>query len=75
MEVDIKTEQGLSAGNPRLLFRGEYDIGRGGTTSQYDVSPDGKKFVMIQNELELYPTEFQVVQNWFQELKRLVPTN
>ena len=34
-----------------------------------------KKFVMIQSEGELHPTEFQVVQNWFEELKRLVPTN
>ena len=40
----------------------------------YDISPDGQHFVMIRGEGETGPTGFKVVQNWFQELKRLVPT-
>ena len=47
----------------------------GGNPRLYDISPDGQHFVMIRGEGEAEPTEFKVVQNWFQELKRLVPTN
>jgi Tol biopolymer transport system component len=40
--------------------------------SAYDIAPDGQRFVMVE------PGESQkvaVVQNWFEELKRAVPTN
>ena len=37
----------------------------------YDVAPDGR-FVMV-DENEVWPTELHLVQNWFQELERLVP--
>jgi serine/threonine-protein kinase len=38
----------------------------------YDVAPDGR-FIMV-DENEVWPTELHLVQNWFQELERLVPT-
>ena len=34
-----------------------------------------RRFVMIESEGEEAPEEFKVVQNWFEELKRLVPTD
>jgi hypothetical protein len=43
----------------------------------YDVMPDGR-FVMVKavgREGEEDPTQINVVLNWFEELKRLVPTN
>jgi len=41
----------------------------------YDVSPDGQRFVMIkQSEEAAALTQIVVVQNWFEELKRRVPT-
>ncbi len=41
----------------------------------YDVTPDGQRFVMVESAVESDPTEVVVVLNWFEELKRLVPTN
>jgi len=41
----------------------------------YDLSPDGQSFVMKEQFQEPIYTELYVVQNWFQELKRLVPTD
>jgi hypothetical protein len=44
----------------------------------YDVSPNGERFLMIKEggaSDETPPAELILVQNWFEELKRLVPTN
>jgi hypothetical protein len=37
----------------------------------YDISPDGQRFLMIKRERE--EAQINVVLNWFEELKRLVP--
>jgi Tol biopolymer transport system component len=67
MAVDTKTEPTFAAGKPRLLFEGRF----GG----YDVSQDGQRFLMIQAvEPELPATQINLVLNWFEELKRMVPT-
>ena len=39
----------------------------------FDLSPDGQKFVMIQDAPEPTVTQIHVVQNWTEELERLVP--
>ena len=76
MAVGIKTEPRLSAGRPRLLFEGAYwSFGRGRLSRSFDLSPDGQTFVMIEREEQATLTQIHVVQNWFEELKRLVPTN
>jgi len=46
MAVDITTTSALSAGTPRMLFRGIYRTGVFGLPG-YDVSPDGKRFLMV----------------------------
>ena len=41
-----------------------------------DVAADGQRFVMIkEDEQESTSVQINVVLNWFEELKRLVPTN
>ncbi len=40
----------------------------------YDVAPDGQRFVMIKESEEQQVGQINVVLNWFEELKRLVPT-
>ncbi len=73
MVVDITTEPSISAGTPKLLFEGTF---QGATLSRanYDVTPDGQRFVMIQAvEPEQAPTQINVVLNWFEELKQRVP--
>ena len=75
MAVAIETEPELSVGTPRLLFEGRFlEAGPLHLRRSYDVSSDGQRFLMIQREQDLVPTEIVVILNWFEELKRLVPT-
>ncbi len=75
MAVSIQTQsQTLTAGSPRVLFEGSYldsTIIRG--NQYYDISPDGQQFLMIKRPEG--QSQINVVLNWFEELKRLVPTN
>jgi Tol biopolymer transport system component len=68
MAVAIQTHPTFVASAPRVLFAGLYDEGA------YDVTPDGR-FIMIQRgQSEAPPAQISLVQNWFEELKRRVPT-
>ncbi len=72
--VDIQTGSGFSASKPRLLFETPGYAG-GEPIRGWDISVDGQKFLMVKLE-ERKPrpvTELILVQNWFEELKRLVP--
>jgi len=75
MVVSIQTsDETLEAGKPRLLFEGEYvshSIPPG--LQYYDISPDGKRFFMMKEAVDQDAAEINVVLNWFEELKRLVP--
>ncbi len=75
MAVDISTQPSFSAGKPRILFEGRYER-TPATGPNYDVSPDGQRFLMLKpSEQEVAaPTQINVVLNWFEELKRRVPT-
>ena len=74
MAVDIATQPSFTAGKPHMLFEGHY-VPPPGTTPNYDVSPDGQRFLMIKSSEagEAAPAQINVVMNWFEELKRLVP--
>jgi len=41
--------------------------------SNYDIHPDNQRFVMVK-PAETISADLIVVLNWFEELKRLVPT-
>jgi serine/threonine-protein kinase len=73
--VEIVTQPGFSAGKPRMLFEGQYEP-TPATAPNYDVSPDGQRFLMLKpsESAEAAPTQINVVQNWFEELKQKVPT-
>jgi len=73
MVVSIETEPTFRAGRPDVLFEGSYrstPIPAG--QQYYDITPDGQKFLMIKRDQA--PAQINVVLNWFEELKRLVPT-
>ena len=72
MAVDITTEPTFTHGTPKLLFEGEYFSY--GPRAVYDVAPDGQRFLMIKESEQVSSTQIHVVLNWFEELKRLVPT-
>jgi len=71
MAVPIITSPTFSSGAPQLLFQGDYINVAG---MEYGVSPDGKRFLVLQPTDSSPPIELRVVVNWFEELKRLVPT-
>ena len=75
MAVDIATKPSFAAGKPRMLFEGPYRP-TGTTIQNYDVSPDGQRFLMLKSgeQGESAPTQINVVLNWFEELKQKVPT-
>jgi eukaryotic-like serine/threonine-protein kinase len=75
MAVDIATQPSFNAGKPRIIFEGRYER-TPATGPNYDVSPDGQRFLMlkpIEQEVAA-PTQINVVLNWFEELKHRVPT-
>ena len=60
---------------PQLLVDGRYKEGFW-YGRRYDLSPDGKRFLMVQErEPPPAPTQYNIVLNWFEELIRLVPTD
>ncbi len=69
LSVRMTTRPVLTAGPPRTIFEGRYmrsDTGGAG----YDVSSDGR-FLMVQPvEPEEPATQFNIVLNWFEALKR-----
>ena len=73
MAVDITSEPTFSAGTPRLLFEGQYRR-RPRARANYDVSPDGQRFLMVKPGEQSGQAQIRVVLNWFEELKRLVPS-
>ena len=76
MVVDLTTEPTFRAGDPRPLFGGQYVTAFNTWRPKYDVSSDGRRFVMIKRgRQELGVTELNVVLDGFEELKRRVPMN
>ena len=75
--VPIRTSPTFSAGAPTKLFDGRYVGGPFWRT--YDVSRDGQRFLMIKDNADAEqpstPTSVVVALNWFEELKRRLPTS
>jgi eukaryotic-like serine/threonine-protein kinase len=73
MAVEIATQPSFSAGSSRMLFEGPYQPSPA-TIPNYDVSPDGQRFLMLKPlEQAQAPTQINVVLNWFEELKQKFP--
>jgi len=72
-EVDFHPEMELPTGKPRLLFQSA-SFGAAAHTRCWDISPDDQRFLMVKRErFPLKPvTELILVQNWIEDLKRLV---
>jgi serine/threonine-protein kinase len=78
MRVAVDKGPGWTAGTATKLLEGPYFTSEGNPGRTYDISPDGKRFLMIKqagSEQAVSPPQIIVVQNWHEELKRLVPTN
>ena len=80
MTVPIETEPTFTQGTVDQLFDlGPYVRPSGLGNRRIDISPEGARFLMLKtgggSNATAAATSIIVVQNWFEELKRLVPTN
>jgi Tol biopolymer transport system component len=73
MAVAVKLGATFDAGLPRLLFQGDFGATAG--IRGYDVTPDGRRFLMVQQKDRPHTkaTEMILVQNWIEELVQKVP--
>jgi hypothetical protein len=72
MAVEVATDPTFKAGIPRPLFETRFSPL---ATRPFDVTPDGKRFLVVKSiDQQQAPAQINVVQNWFEELKSLVPT-
>ena len=67
MAATVEASSTFRAGLPRVLFEGQYARILWGQSS-YDVSPDGRRFLMITTEAQTPSTELRLIVNWFAEL-------
>jgi serine/threonine-protein kinase len=76
MAITVETGPTLSFGTPKTLFQSTHaSSGRTGG-SAWDISPDGKRFLMIKEAASTSkeaPRKINIVLNWFEELKQRVP--
>ena len=78
--VPVATKPTLKVGAPVQLFQGPFYIPpTGSPRPQYDVTADGQRLLMLTTRpsTDSFPVRprIVIVQGWFEELKRLVPTN
>ena len=66
MAVQIETEPAFRVLGRKALFEGEFVQYR--WSRQYDITPDGKRFIMVKNPPR---GDIEVITNWFQELRDL----
>ncbi len=73
MVVPVKLQPTFTPGTPRQLFEGRYGATAG--IRSYDVTADGKRFLMVQQKERpaLAAAEMILVQNWLEEVKARVP--
>ena len=78
MVVEVSTDPVLTVGPPNELFSGGGPVGGGGGRALFTATADGQQFLMSRVVLPsggAVEHKIVVVQNWVEELKRLVPTN
>jgi serine/threonine-protein kinase len=75
LAAPVRIQQTLTVGAPRVLFEdASYPLTLVGNAN-YDVFPDGNRFVIVQGTATLVEPRVILVLNWFEELKRLVSTH
>jgi hypothetical protein len=73
--VPVQSGKTLLAGRPQVLFEPAMLVSGGGNRP-YDIAPDGRFLLIRSGQAEAGGSpapQIVVVQNWTEELKRLVP--
>jgi serine/threonine-protein kinase len=79
MAVSVETGPTFSLGTPKTLFRSTYVSSSPSSGPPWDISPDGKRFLMMKEVVSTAkpaaeaPLKINIVLNWFEELKQRVP--
>jgi eukaryotic-like serine/threonine-protein kinase len=77
MSVNVEAKNGLLRHGQKELFQTSRYVVVSTNNRPYDVHPDGR-FIFVAHQSEgadVSPQRINFVQNWFEELKRLVPTS
>jgi len=72
MSARVTADHEFRSDRPIVLFEKRFDTLS--WNANYDVTPDGARFLMVQPTIAVPSNEINVVLNWTEELKRLVPT-
>ena len=74
LAVKVESRSGFKAGTPEVLFSGFFNPNVG--DQAYGVAPDGQRFLVIQplRAASANP-QINVVLNWFEEVRRHVPSD
>ena len=78
MVVPITGDQTITPGQPTVLFLQNYFANWSAAPRTFDLAPDGERFLMISQGAgadDATAPRLILVQNWHQELKRLVPVD
>jgi len=80
MAVPVETGPAFKAGKPETLFRGTYVQLSINDGQPWDISPDGKRFLMMKEVISAAKPaaaevrqKINIVVNWTEELKQRVP--
>jgi dipeptidyl aminopeptidase/acylaminoacyl peptidase len=79
MVVAVTTAPQFKASAPKLLWEGDYSQGTGAScgmpgvsSSNYDVSADGQRFLMVRDDdASAYATKIVVALNWIEQVKAI----
>jgi serine/threonine-protein kinase len=82
MAVDVALKPAFRAGKPHMLWSGHYSHGMssscgppGISSSNYDVSSDGNRFLMVKDAMQdAVSRNIVVVMGWSEDLKRILAT-
>ena len=71
MAVSVSTPPGVALAAPRVLFEQRYLYGSTIALTNYDVSADGQRFLVVKSDSAV--AQLSMVLNWFSEIARLAP--
>jgi serine/threonine protein kinase/Tol biopolymer transport system component len=82
MAVEVETDPAFRPAKSKILFKGTYfSTGAPFDFTMWDISPDGKRFLMLKPHASTGatptapgPRKINIVLNWFEELKKQVPS-
>ncbi|MBZ5498020.1 MAG: hypothetical protein LAP85_16580 [Acidobacteriia bacterium] len=72
MSVEVQTEPEFNPDSPRLVVSGDYETGDIPLFPNYDVSPDGQRFVLVPRE-QKERGQINIDLNWFNDPQQRHP--